>query len=46
MVIVQEDDANDEHVIYYLSQILTPNEIRYLHVKKLVLAAVQAVQHI
>jgi hypothetical protein len=44
MVLVQEDDANDEHVIYYLSQSLTPTEINYLHVKKLALAAVQAVQ--
>jgi hypothetical protein len=44
MVLVQEDDANDEHVIYYLSQSLTPIEIKYLHVKKLALVAVQAVR--
>jgi hypothetical protein len=44
MVLVQEDDANDEHVIYYLSRSLTPTEIKYLHVEKLALAAVQAVQ--
>jgi hypothetical protein len=44
MVLIQEDDANDEHVIYYLSRSLTPTEIKYLHVEKLALAAVQAVQ--
>jgi hypothetical protein len=44
MVLVQEDDANDEHVIYYLSRSLTPTEIKYLHVEKLALAPVQAVQ--
>ena len=44
MVLVQEDDANDEHVIYYLSRSLTPTEIKYQHVKKLALAAIQAVQ--
>jgi hypothetical protein len=40
MVLIQEDDANDEHVIYYLSQSLMPTEIKYLHVKKLALAAI------
>jgi hypothetical protein len=45
MVLIQEDDANDEHVIYYLIQSLTPTETKYLHVKKLALAAVQTVQH-
>jgi hypothetical protein len=44
MVLVQEDDANDEHVIYYLSRSLAPTEIKYLHVEKLALAVVQAVQ--
>ena len=44
MVLVQEDDANDEHVIYYLSRILTPTEIKYLHVKKLALVTIQSVQ--
>jgi hypothetical protein len=44
MVLIQEDDSNDEHVIYYLSQSLTPTEIKYLHVEKLALAAVQAIQ--
>jgi hypothetical protein len=44
MVLIQEDDAHDEHVIYYLSQSLTPTEIKYQHVEKLALAIVQAVQ--
>jgi hypothetical protein len=44
MVLVQEDDACDEHVIYYLSRSLTSTEIKYQHVEKLALAAVQAVQ--
>jgi hypothetical protein len=44
MVLIQEDDANDEHVIYYLSRSLTPTEIKYLHVEKLALAVVQVVQ--
>jgi hypothetical protein len=44
MVLVQEDDAHDEHVVYYLSRSLTPTEIKYQHVEKLALAAVQAVQ--
>jgi hypothetical protein len=45
MVLIQEDEAHDEHVIYYLSQSLTSTEIKYQHVEKLALAAVQAVQH-
>jgi hypothetical protein len=44
MVLVQEDDAHDEHVFYYLIQSLTPTEIKHQHVEKLALAAVQAVQ--
>jgi hypothetical protein len=44
MVLVQEDDAHDEHVIYYLSWSLTSTEIKYQHVEKLALAVVQAVQ--
>jgi hypothetical protein len=44
MVLVQEDESHDEHVIYYLSRILTTNETKYLNVEKLALAAVQAVQ--
>jgi hypothetical protein len=44
MVLIQEDDSHDEHVIYYLSRRLTPTETKYLHVEKLALAAVQVVQ--
>jgi hypothetical protein len=44
MVLVQEDDAHDEHVVYYLIRSLTPTEIKYQHVEKLALAVVQAVQ--
>jgi hypothetical protein len=44
MVLLQEDDSHDEHVIYYLSWSLTTTETKYLHVEKLDLAAVQAVQ--
>jgi hypothetical protein len=44
MVLVQDDDANDKHVINYLIQSITPTETKYLHVEKLALAAVQAVQ--
>jgi hypothetical protein len=44
MVLVQEDDSHDEHVIYYLSRSLMTTETKYLHVEKLALAAVQAVQ--
>ena len=44
MVLVQDDDDGDEHVIYYLSWNLLDPEMRYAHVKKLVLAAVQVIQ--
>jgi hypothetical protein len=44
MVLVQEDDSHDEHVIYYLSQSLMNTETEYLHVEKLALAVVQTVQ--
>jgi hypothetical protein len=39
MVLIQEDDAHDEHAIYYLSRSLTSTEIKYQHVEKLALAA-------
>jgi hypothetical protein len=45
MVLVQEDDSHDKHVIYYLSRSLTTTETKYLHVEKLALAAVQYVQN-
>jgi hypothetical protein len=44
MVLIQEDDAHDKHVIYNLSQSLSPTEIKYQHVEKLALATVQAIQ--
>jgi hypothetical protein len=44
MVLVQEDDLHDEHVIYYLSQSLMTVEAKYLHVEKLAMAVVQYVQ--
>jgi hypothetical protein len=44
MVLVQEDDSHDEHVIYYLSRSLMTTETKYLHVEKLALVVVQVVQ--
>jgi hypothetical protein len=44
MVLIQEDDSHDEHVIYYLSRSLTTTETKYLHVGKLAMATVQAIQ--
>ena len=44
MVLVQEDEVNNEHVIYYLSRTLHPTQLKYSHVEKLALAAVQVVQ--
>ena len=44
MVLVQEDELHNENVIYYLSQNLNPTKIKYSHVEKLALAAVQDVQ--
>ena len=43
MVLVQEDDALSEHVIYYLSRGLVGPELCYSPIKKLALAAVHAV---
>ena len=44
MVLVQEDEFGTEHVIYYLSRTLNPTELKYSHVEKFALAAIQAVQ--
>lgn len=44
MVLVQDDDDGNQHVIYYLSRSLLDIETRYAHVEKLTLAAVHAVQ--
>ena len=40
MVLIQEDESHNEHVIYDLSQNLHPIEIKYTHVEKLALADV------
>lgn len=44
MVLVQDDDDSDEHVVYYLSRNLLDLEMRYAHVEKFALAAVHAIQ--
>jgi len=44
MVLVQNDDDDTEHVIYYLSRNLLDTETRYAYVEKLVLAIICAFQ--
>lgn len=44
MVLVQDDDDVNEHVVYYLSQTIIDIETRYAHVEKLSLAVVHAIQ--
>ena len=44
MVLVQESNDGEEHMVYYLSKSLLGPEIKYCHVEKLALAAVFAVQ--
>ena len=46
VVLVQEDDKLQEHVVYYLSHALAGLELRYSHVEKLALAAVYVVQRL
>ena len=46
MVLVQEDEELQEHVIYYMSWSLIDVEIHYSHVEKLTLATVHAVQRL
>ena len=43
VVLVQEDDKLQEHVIYYLSHAVAGPELKYSHVEKLALAAVYAI---
>ena len=43
MVLVQEDEELNEHVIYYLSWNLIDVELRYTHVEKLELAIIHVV---
>jgi len=40
MVLVQDDDEGNKHVIYYLSHNLLDTETRYAHVEKLALATI------
>lgn len=44
MVLVQDDDDGNEHVVYYLIRNLMDIETRYAHVQKHSLAAVHVVQ--
>jgi len=46
VVLVQEDDVSQEHIIYYLSRSFTGPELKYSHVDKLVAASVFAVQRL
>ena len=46
VVLVQEDNKLQEHVIYYLSHALARPELRYSHIEKLALAAIYAVQRL
>jgi hypothetical protein len=46
MVLVQEDDELQEHVIYYLSRTLMGPELRYSHVEKLALEYFHVVQRL
>ena len=43
MVLVQEDEEIQEHVVYYLSRNIIDAELCYTHVEKLALATVHAV---
>ena len=46
VVLVQEDDKLQEHVVYYLSRSLASPELKYSHVVKLALATVYVVQRL
>ena len=46
MVLVQEDEELQEHVIYYLIRNLIDVEIRYSHVENLALATIHVVQRL
>ena len=46
MVLVQEDEELQEHVIYYLSRNLIDAGIHFSHFEKLALATVHVVQHL
>jgi len=44
MVLVQEDDDDTKHVIYYLSKSLSSPNLQYSHVKNLSLVAIIFIQ--
>ena len=46
VVLVQEDDKLQEHVVYYISCTLAIPELRYSHIEKLALAAMYVVQRL
>ena len=46
MVLVQIDEHNQEHVIYYTSKSLLESETQYSHVEKLALAMVIVVKKV
>ena len=46
VVLVQEYDKLQEHVVYYLSRALAGPKLRYSHVEKLALAIVYVVQRL
>lgn len=46
MVPVQEDERFQEHAIYFLSRELVENELSYVHVERLALAAVHVAQRL
>ena len=46
VVLVQEDDKLQEHVIYYRSHALAGPELRYSHIEKLDLVEVYCIQRL
>ena len=46
MVLVQEDDELQEHIIYYLSRNIIDAELWYSHIEKLALATVHAIHRL
>ena len=46
VVLVQENNKLQEHVVYYLSRALAGPKLRYSHVEKLALEVVYAVQRL
>ena len=44
MVLVQTDDDQNEHIIYYLSKELVGVELHYTYIEKLALATVLAIE--